>query len=213
MPQNRLGSLVPYETPPPSQGDTPTSNTQPKATDKGPQAQKRKRGASKSDKDATMPPPGNKQSLKKAKPNQEEIEVQNAISSPTSQQSEGQSQPPPHSPSREKTPQPFSLPDIASHKSPSLPPSPTEEARLRKKAQANHSSTGKPIPPPTHPAHRRGQPPPAIPRAALTLTSRTVPKLHHGQTLRQTKRRTTPQPKKETVTQPQPWRWTSRKMN
>ena len=99
MPQNCLGQFVPYNTPLPMQGDTLTTNTQPRVQEKGPQAQKRKRATSKPEKDLTTPPPGNTQYQKKARPNQEELEVQNTISSPSSQQKEAQPPPPMNSPS------------------------------------------------------------------------------------------------------------------
>ena len=159
-PQNRLGSLVPYDTPPPSQSDTPTSNTQTKTLEKGPQAHKRKRAASKPDgASKTPPPPGHLQTQKKARPSQEELEVQNAISSPPNQQKETQPPPPPNPPFQEKTPQPFSLPDLTGHKSPSLPPSPTEEAWLRKKTQTNPPLLGKSFPIPTRQKYNESDPP------------------------------------------------------
>lgn len=151
MPQTRLGALVPYDTPPPPQGNTQTHNTQTKAADKGSQVQKRKRAGSKTDKDPAIPPPGSTQTQKKARTTITGQEGQDANPSPAIPQSKDPNQLHLRTPSRDKTPQPFSLPENANRNSPSPPPSPTDEARKRKKAQtesappSKHPNTPPPI--------------------------------------------------------------------
>ena len=136
MAPNRLGSLVPYDTPPPSQGNPQIPTTQSKTADKGPQSQKRKRAGSKPEKDQTNAPATSAQNQKKARTNREVPSAQGTDGRPPTPPSlEEQSQPSLITPTRGTTPQAYSFPDNTGRNSPSPPPSPTDEARKRKQTQ------------------------------------------------------------------------------
>ena len=134
MAPNLLGSLAQYDTPPLAQGNTPIPNSQHGGADKGPQTQKRKRAGSKLDKEQPIAPQKNVQNQKKAKMTQKEQANHCEDPSPANQEKRGQTPLPlQNAAAGTKTPQPYSLPDIASRNSPPLPPSPIEEAQLRKR--------------------------------------------------------------------------------
>lgn len=214
MAPNLLGSLAQYDTPPPAQGNTPIPNSQHGGADKGPQTQKRKRAGSKSDKEQPIAPQKNVQNQKKAKMTQKEQANHREDPSPANQEERGQTPLPlQNAAAGTKTPQPYSLPDIASRNSPPLPPSPIEEAQLRKRAL--------PAPPPPSgklPTHHRVLlrkhteqiPPVTYPETQMPL-SQTVQR-NHKRKSRRRKQLQHSMTRRHPQTKTRRWKLTTRRM-
>ena len=214
MAPNCLGSLAQYDTPPPTQGNTPIPNTQPGGTDKGPQMQKRKRAGSKSDKEQTAAPQKNAQNQKKARTIQKEQGPLREDPSPANQEEREQTPLPlQHPATGTMTPQTYSLPNITNRNSPPLPPSPTEEARLRKKTQAAPPPPpGKPRPHNVRPTHRKHiKQTPSVTSPITQMTQSPPAQRNHERKNRLKKQRQRPTSRKQPQTKTQLWRLTTRR--